>query len=128
VKVLADTVTFLWMVSEPQHLSQAARAALVSHSNSVYLSAASVIEICVKHSLGRLALPESPETWIPKVRSQHRIDPFPLDEAASLRMASLPMLHRDPFDRMLVCQALVHGLVLVTPDALIHQYNIQTLW
>lgn len=61
-------------------------------------------------------------------RKLHQIESLPLDEASSLHLPSLPILHRDPFDRMLICQAIEHNLEILTPDPLIRQYSIKTIW
>lgn len=128
MRLLLDTATFLWVVSDAPDLSARARELFVDPGNEVYLSAVSAWEIAVKYALGRLPLPEPPERFVPLQRKQHGVDPLPLDEEAALHLARLPLLHRDPFDRMLVCQAIVHGLVLLTPDKLVNQYPVRTMW
>lgn len=97
-------------------------------ANDVYLSSVSSWEICTKHSLGRLPLPETPEEFIPEQRERHGIESLPLDEEATLQLPRLPQLHRDPFDRMLVCQAIVHGLAIATPDRDLRRYPIRLVW
>jgi len=97
-------------------------------SNDVYLSSVSAWEITVKHALGRLPLPEPPERYVPSQRIARGIEPLALDEEAALHLSRLPPLHRDPFDRMLVCQALIGALTIVTPDADIARYPVRTLW
>lgn len=87
----------------------------------------SVWEIAVKHALGRLLLPDAPEEFVPEMRRKHLLTSLPLDEPSASRVASLEPLHKDPFDRMLVCQALNHGLTVVTPDEEIRQYPVSTL-
>ena len=99
-----------------------------SSLNEVYLSAVSAWEIALKHALGRLPLPEPPERFIPSRRKQHGIDTLPLEEEAALHLTRLPPYHQDPFDRMLICQAVIHGMVLLTPDELILQYSVRTTW
>jgi PIN domain nuclease of toxin-antitoxin system len=94
----------------------------------VFLSPVSGWEIAVKHALGRLQLPAPPHTYVPRLRDQHGIFPLPLEEEAALHVGKLPDLHRDPFDRMLVCQAIVHGLVVLSPDEEITQYAVRSLW
>jgi len=128
LRVLLDTCTFLWLVGGSTELSPKARAAFASPANEVYLSAASAWEIAVKHRLGRLPLPTDPSEFVPDQRAAHGIDPLPIDEEASLHLTRLPDLHRDPFDRILVAQALVGGLLLLTPDAAIRKYPVRTLW
>jgi PIN domain nuclease of toxin-antitoxin system len=96
-----------------------ARDLFTDPSNGVFLSSVSAWEISVKHGLGRLALPEPPSRFVPAMRELHGVQPLPLDEESALHLARLPNRHRDPFDRMLICQALVHGLSILGPDELI---------
>ncbi len=128
MRILLDTCTFLWLITDDTALSASARNAFVDPDNEVYLSAVSVWEIAVKHSLGKLPLPISPERFIPDQRERHGITPLPLEERAILYVSKLPLLHRDPFDRALVCQAIHHELTLLTPDPLITQYAVRTAW
>ena len=128
MRVLLDTCTFLWLALDDARLSDAARDAFRSPANEVFLSSVSAWEIAVKHGLGRLSLPESPATLVPALRKEHGIEPLPLDEESALHLVRLPALHRDPFDRMLVCQALVGGMVMLTPDRLVTQYPVRSLW
>ncbi len=128
MKLLLDTCTFLWMITGDEQLSEDSRRLIINPDNEVLLSAASAWEIAVKNSLGRLPLPDDPARYIPKLRRAHGIDSLPLDEESTLYLGKLPALHRDPFDRVLVCQAMVHGLVLLTPDEAITQYPVRTRW
>lgn len=128
MRLLLDTCTFLWVVGGAKELSPRARDAFADPSNEAYLSAASAWEIAVKHRLGRLPLPTTPDEFVPAQRAAHGIEPLPVDEESALHVAKLPDLHRDPFDRMLVAQALVGGLVLLTPDDPIRQYPVRILW
>jgi PIN domain nuclease of toxin-antitoxin system len=128
VRILLDTVTFLWALTDAPDLSDDARELFVDPENEVYLSSVSTWEIAIKHSRGKLPLPEPPVRFVPAQRKQHSIDSLPLDEEATLYLSRLPVLHKDPFDRMLVCQAIVHQLVILTPDELINQYPVRTAW
>jgi PIN domain nuclease of toxin-antitoxin system len=128
VKLLLDTCAFLWIATGDRALSRAAREAFTDPSNEVYLSAISAWEIALKHALGKLPLPEPPMVLVPNLRGRHHIEALPLDERAALAVAQLPELHRDPFDRMLICQTIMGGFMLVTPDPLITQYAVPTLW
>jgi len=128
VRLLLDTVTFLWLVAEPDALGTRAREAIVDPGNEVFLSAVSSWEIAIKHALGRLPLPEPVDRFVPTERDRHGVDSLPLDEESTLHLTRLPALHRDPFDRMLICQAIAHGLVIVTPDRDVRQYPLRTLW
>jgi PIN domain nuclease of toxin-antitoxin system len=109
-------------------LPPAASAAVRDPANDVYLSAASVWEIVTKYRAGKLPLPEAPEQLVPTERALRGIDTLPFDEAAALQGTRLPPLHRDPFDRMLIAQAIALGLAIVTPDPLITQYPVRVIW
>ena len=126
--ILLDTCAFLWVILGAKELSNRARDFFQDSGNDVFLSTVSVWEISVKYSLGRLSLPEPPERFLPQERERHLITPLPLDEAAVLHLHRLPQLHKDPFDRMLICQAIERGLVILTPDRLISQYPTRTAW
>jgi PIN domain nuclease of toxin-antitoxin system len=130
VKLLLDSCTFLWLIWDEPELSHEARLRIADPRNEVYLSAISLWEILLKHQAGRLALPKpiDPERFYIEQREAHRIAPLPLAEEAVVQMVKLPALHRDPFDRMLICQAIAHGLVVCTPDRAIQQYPVRTLW
>jgi PIN domain nuclease of toxin-antitoxin system len=128
VRLLLDTCTFLWIVGGAPDLSSHARELFVDPDNEVYLSVVSAWEIALKYAAGRLPLPGSPEQLVPAERRRHGIDTLGLDEESALHLGRLPPLHRDPFDRMLVCQAIVHGLVILGPDPLITQYPIRAAW
>jgi PIN domain nuclease of toxin-antitoxin system len=128
VRLLLDTCAFLWIVGADEALSQRAREAFIDPENEVFLSAVSAWEIAIKNRLGKLPLPTPPEEFVPAQRAAHGIVALPLDEEAALQVAKLPDLHRDPFDRMLIAQAIVGGLVLATPDEPIRQYPVRTLW
>lgn len=128
MKLLVDTCTFLWIVGGGRVLPPRVHDAYLSPENQVYLSAVSAWEIGVKYAAGRLPLPEVPERLVPDERERRGIMALPLDEEAALHVLRLPLLHRDPFDRMLVSQAIVHGLVILTPDRLVSQYPARTMW
>jgi PIN domain nuclease of toxin-antitoxin system len=84
-------------------------------------------EAIVKYRLGKLPLPESPETYLPAQRERHQIASLALDEASVTHLMKLPSYHRDPFDRMLMCQAIQHNLTLATVDDKIREYPVRTL-
>lgn len=128
MKILLDTCTFLWMITDDPKLSQQARKLFVDPENAVYLSVASTWEIAIKYKLGKLPLPQLPQKYIPSKRKQHDIDSLPLDEDATLHLTKLPDFHKDPFDRILICQAIVAGLIILTPDELITQYPVRSVW
>lgn len=128
MKLLLDTCTFLWMVSDKVQLSENSQSLLIDPNNELFLSPASVWEICVKHKRGGLTLTDPPERFISEQRKMHSIETLPLDEISVLQLPNLPEIHKDPFDRMLICQAIAHGLIIVTPDPMITQYPVRTTW
>lgn len=128
MRLLLDTCTFLWIATDSPALSSRARDLFSDADNEVYLSAASAWEIALKHSLGRLPLPDLPERLVPDLRTRHGVETLPVDEESALHVGRLPPLHRDPFDRMLVSQAIVHGLSILGPDPLVTQYPVRALW
>ncbi|MFQ5739787.1 MAG: type II toxin-antitoxin system VapC family toxin [Acidobacteriota bacterium] len=128
MRVLLDTATFLWVAIDSPQLSPTASGVVTDANNEVFLSAVSAWEIAIKHSLEKLVLPARPEGLVPEIRNTYAIESLPLDEESTFQIGRLPRLHRDPFDRMLICQAIVHGLTILTPDELIRQYPVRTLW
>jgi PIN domain nuclease of toxin-antitoxin system len=127
MKLLLDTHIFLWYITADPRLSAAHQAAIQASDNDVYLSSVSVWEAVVKHALGKLPLPSLPAEYLPKQREAHGIAGLAIDESAMRFLADLPPLHRDPFDRMLVAQAMQHGMTVVTADTQVSMYGCQTL-
>ena len=128
MNLLLDTCTFLWIALDPSQLSPQARLLFQASANRVFLSSVSAWEIAVKYGLGKLPLQQPPELFVPQQRVAHQIAELRLREDEALRVTHLPALHKDPFDRMLICQALANGLTILTPDPLIRQYAVPTLW
>jgi len=127
MKILLDTHIFLWFISGDSRLSTDVRDAIRDPDNEIYLSVVSVWESIVKYQLGKLPLPEPPETYLPKQRNLHQIASLALDESSVAQLAKLPPLHRDPFDRMLICQAVQNGLIIATVDAAVRAYSVSTI-
>ena len=128
MNTLLDTCTFLWLVRGDSALGPKARAIISDPANGVFLSAASAWEIGVKFSLGKLSLPVEPTVFVPRERNRHRLSSLAVDEYSSLMASSLPAHHKDPFDRLLVGQALTGGLTILTPDPMISAYAVPVLW
>ncbi len=127
MKLLLDTHIFLWFISADSRLPVLFKDAIREPNNEIYLSVASVWEIIIKHNLGKLPLPQSPEIYIPRQRQMHRIRSLPISESSLKHLVSLPNLHRDPFDRILICQTLSHNLTIVTLDQAIKDYSVPYL-
>jgi len=128
VKLLLDTCVFLWLMMDSKKISPTLREVLANPSNRRYLSSVSVWEAVVKWQNGKLHLPRVPTEFFRETKTKGRVRPLPLEDEAVLQLPKLPKLHNDPFDRMLICQAIENGMTIVTPDELIGQYPIKTLW
>ena len=124
MKILLDTHIFLWFISGDSRLSADLRDVIRDLDNEIYLSVVSIWESIVKYQLGNLSLPESPETYLPKKRDLHQIINLDLDESSVVQLSKLPLLHRDPFDRMLICQALHHDMTIAIVDASVRAYPV----
>jgi PIN domain nuclease of toxin-antitoxin system len=127
MKLLLDTHIFLWYISADPLLPVVFRDAIRDPANEVYLSVASVWEAVIKYALGKLPLPQAPAAFLPKQREAHRIVSLPIEESALAHLASLPPLHRDPFDRLLIAQAIQYNLLLVTVDDAVRAYPVAVL-
>jgi len=127
MKLLLDTHIFLWLITNDPQLSGKARFAIEDGNNDVFLSVVSVWEIAIKYKLGKLPLPQAPELFLPIQRQLHSVTSLSLEEGCVQQLVQLPDLHRDPFDRMLISQALHHNLTLVTEDHAILAYPVPTL-
>jgi len=128
VKLLLDTSAFLWFQADSPHLSLIARAHILDSANEVYLSAVSVWEIARKFAQGGISLPSHPSKLIPAVRENSGIASLPLTEADALAAEKLQMFHKDPFDRLLIAQALMGGLAIVTCDRAFEPYPVRIVW
>src|SRR5206468_7311776 len=102
MRLLLDTHIFLWYITADPSLPAAFRSAIQDPANEVFLSVASVWEAVIKYGLGKLPLPAPPEDYLPRQRELHRMASLPIEEGCWTHLAKLPLLHRDPFDRILV--------------------------
>ena len=128
MKLLLDTATLLWITTDATKLSSKARTAYIDPANEIYLSVASLWEIIVKNRLGKLPLPAPIEKLIEPLKTSSTFRILPLSEGAVYRLKTLPDHHRDPFDRMLICQAIEDGLTILTPDSEFSKYPVTVLW
>ena len=122
MEILLDTHIFLWYISGDPRLPSSTLNLIRDPQNEAFLSSISVWEILVKHQLGKLPIPQPPGKYIPLQRDRHHIKSLPLDEASVTQLPLLPQLHRDPFDRMLMCQAMHNELVFASTDRAILEY------
>ena len=128
MKLLLDTCTFLWLAADDPQLSKTALASCRDPGNEVFFSALSVWEIAVKCRLGRLPLPARPERYVVSRRRWLRLEPLAFDESSAAHDALLPNHHSDPFHRGLVSQAILNGMMIVTPDPMIARYTAPIMW
>ena len=128
MKLLLDTCTFLWLNSDLGRIPERVRQLCADQDNQLFLSAVSAWEIVVKHYGGKLPLRLSPEEYITKYRAANGAANLRFREDDAFHLSKLPALHKDPFDRMLICQAIARGLIILTPDENITQYPVPTKW
>jgi len=124
MKLLLDTHTFLWYITDDTRLSAEAADAIRDESNDVFLSVVSMWEALAKHQLGKLPLPYPADQYLRSRREEHSITGLPFDEPALMYLLRLPLYHRDPFDRMIICQALQHDMHVITADAQFGNYPV----
>lgn len=125
---LLDTGVFLLAFSAPEKLNRKVLEVLDEKKNDLYLSAASSWEIAIKYGLGKLKLVEPPSAYIPRRLASQNIRPLNITHVHGLTAGELPLHHQDPFDRMLIAQAVSERLVLITTDHLLSKYQVEILW
>jgi PIN domain nuclease of toxin-antitoxin system len=127
MKLLLDTHAFLWWLAGDERLSDEGRRRLRSMDTVPVLSAASSWEIVIKHRLGKLELPEDPESFVTSRMAREGISGLPIEHAHALAVADLPMHHKDPFDRILIAQAIVEGIPILTADSAFMEYDAELI-
>lgn len=128
MRLLLDTQAFLWWVNDAPELSRKARQAIANEANECFVSLASCWEMAIKTSLGKLALAGPIERFIPEQLSANAFRLLPIDFRHVGRVAALPFHHRDPFDRLLIAQAMEEALVVVSSDGAFKQYGVKRIW
>jgi len=128
VKLLLDTHTFLWFIFQSSLLSSAARAALYDKTNQLFLSDASIWEMAIKVQLNKLTFPKPFDQKIVEAMCRMQCSVLPIATRHVIAMATLPLHHRAPFDRMLIVQSQFENCILVTHDSQIAPYNIKMCW
>jgi PIN domain nuclease of toxin-antitoxin system len=128
VNFLLDTSIFLWALTDPSRLTSRAHGILTGQREALWLSAASAWEIAVKNQLGKLPLPESPARCIPEWMKAGGIHTLDITHRHALGVGELPLHHQDPFDRILITQARLEGMVLLTADRIFKKYEVETIW
>ena len=124
MNLLLDTHVFLWAVDDNPNLSTDAKEAIIDGNNIVYVSAATAWEISIKRAIGKLRIPES--DYLEELRL-HRFTPLSITTEHALAVEKLPLLHKDPFDRMLIAQAQMEKLTIVTRDQRLSHYDVRVI-
>ena len=128
MRLLLDTHTFLWWISDDPQLSATAREIISEGGNELFFSAASGWEIAIKAQIGKLKLPSNLEQFIGEQLLQNAINTLPVQLSHTLHVYTLPPLHRDPFDRLLISQSQLEQLPILTADVQFQQYPVQVMW
>ena len=128
MRLLLDTCAFLWLAGQPAKLSAPVVTALNDSQNELFFSDTSLWEIVLKHTAGKLPLPEPPRTWIPKQMAFFQLQPVRISPESIFKSGELPPVHLDPFDRLLAAQALLEGFKFVSPDPPFRAFAVDCLW
>ncbi len=122
MKILLDTHIFIWLIDEDNRLDSLWRQEINNPQNQIFVSVASVWECVIKHQIGKLNFPESPDLYLPQKRKEYLIKSLPIHEESLSHLRQLPLLHKDPFDRLLISQSLQDDLTIMTEDQAILAY------
>jgi len=128
MKVLLDTQAFLWLIGDTPELSKQARKIFLDPHNKLYLSLASIWEIAIKNSLGKLKLRHPIERFIPEQLQENGILQLDINFRHVARVATLPFHHRDPFDRLIISQAMEESLPILSTDSAFDDYDLKRIW
>lgn len=127
-RALLDTHAFIWFISGSEKLSRDARALIETRENRIFISAASLWEIAIKHGLGKLALDRPFDELIPEQLHRQQIETLQIELSHLSELMPLPLHHRDPFDRLIVAQAKAERLPIISVDGALDAYDIQRIW
>ncbi len=128
MKAILDTHAFLWWVLDNPKLSGTARNFIIDPDNTIYLSAVSAWEMAIKWSLGKLTLPDQPDSFVRQQLEINNFSPLPIQINHGLYIHELPEIHKDPFDRLLVAQSIIENLLLISTDSVLKKYPVSLLW
>ena len=128
MRYLLDTHTFLWWIDDDPRLSDRVRSIIRGADNEIVFSAASAWEIAIKSQLGRAEFPAELVRLVAEQVVANSFTSLSIEIRHALYLATLPLIHRDPFDRMLIAQSLVDDLPLLTADLTIGRYDVPTIW
>ena len=128
MKLLLDTQCCLWWFSQPERLNEEAIERIAYEANEIWFSVASIWEIAIKNAIGKLPLPEPTEDYISTRMTQLGTKTLEITATHALRAASLPLHHRDYFDRMLIAQAQIENMTIMSADSIFNQYQVSLIW
>lgn len=128
MRYLLDTVVWVWSVWEPERISRKAREVMDDLEQEIFLSAVTAWEVAIKSGSGKLVLPEAPASYVPRRMIEQGLRPLQVSHQHALAVFSLANHHRDPFDRLLIAQAQIENMVLISSDKLFEQYDVPLLW
>jgi PIN domain nuclease of toxin-antitoxin system len=129
VKVLLDAHALLWWATTAgSRMSSRAREILEDGETVALVGAGVLYEIAIKASIGRLDLPGPAESYLPRLLRKHVFGVLPIDETHALRAGVLPLIHRDPWDRLLIAQSQIEDVPILTADPVIGQYDVDVIW
>ncbi len=128
MRYLLDTVVWLWSLNSPERISDEGRRVLERGEEEIYLSAVTPWEISIKMRLGRLDFPGPPVQHVPRFMAKQGLSPLFVNHSHAMKVYDLPVRHADPFDRMLIAQALIEDLVILTSDRAFREYPAKLLW
>jgi len=126
-RILLDTHCWLWLLAEPSRFSPRTLKTVSSGETELFLSAASLWEVAIKHDLGKLKLPEEPAVYMPAKMTELAVQELAITGAHALAAGSLPRHHADPFDRLILAQAKIEGLSLLSSDRIFVRYGVKLL-
>jgi PIN domain nuclease of toxin-antitoxin system len=128
MKLLVDTHVFLSFISDDGRLSARSLAALINPGNELYLSVAAIWEIVTKYQIGKLPLPSPVSSFVEQEVGKNRMRTLPILESHVFRLLQLPLIHRDPFDRIMIAQSLEETLPIISSDRALSRYSVEIVW
>lgn len=128
MRVLLDTHVFLWWIVDDPQITEKVRKLITDGDNELFYSAASCWEIAIKAQLGKIDLPKKPDIFISDQLATNAVQSMPILASHALHVCNLPDFHKDPFDRMIIAQAQLEGLPLITSDPLMAKYDVKIIW
>ncbi len=128
MKYLLDTMVWLWSVGPTELIGRAGLDVMTNGEEDIYISVACIWEVSIKARLGKYRLPEEPTVYVPKRLATQGIRALPITQAHALKVFDLPLHHQDPFDRLIIAQAIVEEMTILTADRAFARYPVDVVW